>query len=168
MSSSSQDRPGDRLSPLESVVTDSAHENARFASGQSRSSLDIPHPWPLPLGTLGEQFVRKLERNKNDFEQIILAQEELKQQQQVLSRLKAWHDWDENRRKSLRNFILSKIGYPRWPSLPSRDELTQLILYYFPPRAKLKVVICDYGQDRFERFEVELGDFESGKFLIPA
>ena len=204
-SSGSRDRAGDRLSPLESVVTDSAHEHSRFASGQSRSSLDNPQPdstefqhfarrevnfrdfhgspdestegtsnstAPASFGVNDTHYSgRRLgedETKRERYKQLGSAQMKLKEQRQVLSRLKAWHDWDENRHKSLRNYILSRVGYPRRPSLPGRNELSQLALCYFPPRMKLKVILCDYGPDRFERFEVELGRIESGTFLISA
>ena len=205
-SSRSRNRAGDHISPLHSVVTDSAHENARSASGLSRSSLENPQPDSIefkhfsqrkdtPQGAHGfpNDFTEgttsnpaasasfgvddtsysgsqheKWKTQQDRFEQLQSAEVQLDQQRRVLSRLKAWYEWDQNRHRSLKNFLLSKMGYPRRPSLPHHNELTQLALYFFPPRAKLKVIICDYGPDRFERLEVELGDIESGMFLILA
>ena len=206
-SSGSQERAGDRLTPLQSVVTDSAHENAsRIVSAGSRSSLDNPQPGsiefqrfsqrednfrdayappnneftegtnnttaPASFGVSDSPYRRflheeaKAERERS--KQLKSAQVQLEQQRRVLSRLKAWHDWDENRHKSLRNFLLSKIGYPRRPSRPNDSELIQLALYFFPSRAKLKVILCDYGDNRFERSEemLDVIDFESGMFLL--
>ena len=205
-SSGSRDRAGDRLSPLESVVTDPAHEDSRNASAHSIVCLGNPPPGPIELESPDEstegtsnstapagfvvndthyserrlweaEIIRERQRlsdvdtRRERYEQFRLIQEnkvKLEEQRKVLSRLKAWHDWDENRHKSLRNYILSKVGYPRRPSLPGRNELSPRALFYFPPRMKLKVILCDYGHDRFDRFEVELGRVESGMFLISA
>ena len=198
-SSGSRDRAGDRLSPLESVVTDSAHENPRIASGQSRSSLDNPRPDSIEFQQLSQH--RQNSRgtsesldNPNEaqpgtssptalvnpysgyedkayheqYELIKPAMSQLERQREVLSRLKAWHDWDENRHKSLKKFLLSKAGYPRRPPRPSAEQLVNLSLYYFPLRTRLEVIICDYGHDRFDRSELELGKIENGMFLILA
>lgn len=198
-SSGSRDRAGDRLSPLESVVTDSAHENPRIASGQSRSSLDNPRPDSIEIQQLSQhgqdsRGTSEPLNNPNEaqpgtsnptalvnpfggyedkgyreqFQLIQPAKVQLERQREVLGRLKAWHDWDENRHKSLRNFLLSKVGYPRRPSRPGYSELIELAFYCFLPPATLEVIICDYGHDRFNRFEVELGKIESGMCLILA
>ncbi|KAL8788395.1 MAG: hypothetical protein Q9195_007313 [Heterodermia aff. obscurata] len=187
MSSSSRDRTADRLSPLQSVVTDSAHENAQAALGQSRGSLDNPQPdsiefqafsqrednfrdayglfngategtsnpaAPASFGVNGTPSYRRQHEEGETLRQydpLNTAREEWDQQRRVLRRLKAWHDWDENCHKSLTNFLMSKIGYPRRPSRPTHNELHQLALFYFPRRAKLKVIVCDYGDNRFER-----------------
>ena len=205
----SQDRAGDRSTPLQRVVTDSAHENARIALARSRSSLDNPQPdsiesqrfsqrednfrdaygppnnnestegtsnnaAPASLGVSDSRDSRRrqeeAEARRERSERLASAQVQLDQQRWVLSRLKAWHDWDENRHKSLRNFLLSKIGYPRRPNRPNNHELIRLALYFFPPRAKLKVIVCDYGDNRFERSEVMLGqiDIQNSMFLLLA
>ena len=207
MSRSSRDGAGDHLSPLFGVVTDSAHENTRIASGQSRPSLDNPQPDSIEFqpfsqpgdshsdahgsrngsvgGTSNPTAPASFGVNDNDgdadsrrrheketsekrAERWESAMLQLRLQRRVLSRLKAWHDWDENRHKSLRNFLLGKVGYPRRPPRPGNDELRQLAFYYFPPRSKLKVIICDYGDHQFDRFEVELGAIKSGMFLVLA
>lgn len=194
MSRSSRDGAGDRLAPLQSVVTDSAHENTRIASGQSRPSLDNPQPDSIEFqpfaqggdghsdahgsrngsteGTSNPRAPASLLVHDNDGDadsrevQLNTACEQLNLQRRILRRLKAWHDWDENRHKSLRNFLLSKVGYPRRPPRPGNEELRRLAFYYFPPRSKLKVIICDYGDHQFDRFEVELGVIKSGMFLV--
>ena len=207
-SSGSQEQARDRLTPLQSVVTDSVHEHSRIAFARSRSSLDNPQPdsiefqrfsqrqdnfrdaygppndkftkgmsnttAPASFGVSDSPDIRRrheeAEAERERSEQLKSAQVQLEQQRRVLSRLKAWHDWDENRHKSLRNFLLSKIGYPRRPSRPNDSELIQLALYFFPPRAKLKVILCDYGDNYFERSEVMLGEIETknGMFLLLA
>jgi hypothetical protein len=44
----------------------------------------------------------------------------------------------------------------------SREErLTQMTSHYFPPRASLDVVVCDFGAGRAERYSVPLGYIES-------
>lgn len=94
------------------------------------------------------------------------AGKELEKHREVLKRLKAWHHWDANRHKSLSKFLLSNIGYPRRPDCPDESDLLSIAKYYFPPRAELKVIVCDYGTGRFNRFEETLGKIES-RMLLP-
>lgn len=49
----------------------------------------------------------------------------------VLRRLKAWHQWDTDRYKSLSKFLMSKVGFPKRPIRPSRDHLFWLATYFF-------------------------------------
>ncbi|KAL8683968.1 MAG: hypothetical protein Q9224_006643, partial [Gallowayella concinna] len=79
----------------------------------------------------------------------------------VLARLRAWHTWDEDRRKSPRNLLLSQLGIHKQPPCPDDDELISLALHFFPDRAKLSAVVCDYGDDRFERSECKMSEIAS-------
>lgn len=84
-------------------------------------------------------------------------------QRQVLARLRAWHEWGEASRTSPKRFLLSKSGILQRPACPDEQELLSLAFYFFPPRAQLKVIVCDYGDGRFERFEENLGNIGSGR-----
>ena len=90
----------------------------------------------------------------------------LDSQRAVLGRLKAWHQWDTDRYQSLSTYLMSKAGFPKRPICPTRDELLSLVTYFFPPRRSLKVVVCDFGEYRFERFEVPLEELEQCRSLF--
>ena len=81
----------------------------------------------------------------------------LSAQRKVLKRLKAWHEWDFERRRSPLAFVMSVVGFPRRPKRPGLEELRALATFYFPRRAHLTLSVCDFGVDRFERFETTLG-----------
>lgn len=36
-------------------------------------------------------------------------------------------------------------------------------MHFFPPRGLIRVDVCDFGPDRAEHFEVQLGEIENGK-----
>ena len=84
----------------------------------------------------------------------------------VLSRLKAWHQWEIDRYKSLSKFLMSKAGIPKRPIRPTHAQLLSLATYFFPPRRSLKVVVFDFGGNRFERFEVDLVNVQQCKSLF--
>ena len=89
---------------------------------------------------------------------------ELRKHRAVWARLKAWHDWDEAKRQSPLGHSLSNINFRPRPARPCKQELLQLALYYFPPRATLKAIICDFGNGRFERSEQVLGRIDRCKY----
>ncbi len=84
------------------------------------------------------------------------ARKMLDSQRVVLKRLKAWHQWDTDRYESLSKFIMSKAGLPKRPNCPDSGQLFSLATYFFTPRWSLRVIVCDFGEGRFERFEVDL------------
>ena len=88
---------------------------------------------------------------------------ELRKHRAVLARLREWNDWNEARRKSPLAHVLSKINVRRRPVCPCKQELLQLALYFFPSRATLKAVICDFGDGKFERSEQDLGRIDQCK-----
>lgn len=92
------------------------------------------------------------------------ARSKLDQVREVLDRLRLWHEWEIRRRRSLRSYLLSKV-FPRRPPCPPLLELKQLATFFFPPRASLKVTICDYGEERFERHETLVCNIELGRFM---
>lgn len=89
---------------------------------------------------------------------------ELRKHRAVLTRLRECHDWDETKRQSPLGHVLSKIDCRQRPRCPCKQELLQLALYYFPPRATMKAVICDFGNGRFERSEQDLGRIDNCKY----
>ena len=125
--------------PLESVVTDEPSESERLARNPSIHALPSAPSWKW--------------------------NETLNSQRAVLSRLKAWHQWETDRYKSLGKFLMSKAGFPKRPICPSNDQLVSLATHFFPPRWSLKVVVCDFGDGRFERCETELLNVEKCKCL---
>lgn len=61
---------------------------------------------------------------------------------------------------------MSKTGFRKRPVRPSHAELVSLATYFFPPCGSLKVVVCDFGAGRFERFEAELEFVQRYKSLF--
>lgn len=78
--------------------------------------------------------------------QMLEESKELEQQWKVLHRLRMWHDWDKNRRQSPWKYIMSCI-FSKRPSWLSHTELLSLATYFFPLRAELKVVVCDFTRE---------------------
>lgn len=89
----------------------------------------------------------------------------LDSQRAVLKRLQAWHQWDIDRYKSPSKFLLSRVGFPKRPVRPTRAQLLSLATYFFPSRGSLKVVVCDFGEGRFERIQVDSVDIHQCKSL---
>ena len=93
------------------------------------------------------------------------AKKVLEGQRVVLARLRAWHQWEVDNRKSLFKYILSKLGYLRRPRRPDDADLVSLGNYFFPPRSLLKVTVCDFGHERAVRSTASLGAIEERKPL---
>ncbi|KAL9578827.1 MAG: hypothetical protein Q9203_006951, partial [Teloschistes exilis] len=90
--------------------------------------------------------------------EIEYANIELATVRQTLDKLRKWHDWGVRSHQSLRWYLWSRIYHKR-PPCPSRDQLKQLALFFFPPRATaVKVEICDYGDGRFKRYDTTVDD----------
>lgn len=83
---------------------------------------------------------------------------------EVLSKLKAWHDWEKPHQGSLISFLRKKL-FSKRPRCPSGDELQSLAKFFFPPRGTLKASICDFGCEgmKFERQSVEIDDLNPCK-----
>lgn len=93
------------------------------------------------------------------------AKKVLEGQRVVLARLRAWHQWEIYRRKSLLKYLLSKPGCLRRPRCPDDADLVSLGTYFFPDRNLLKVTVCDFGDERTERSTTSLGVIEERKLL---
>lgn len=126
--SPARNRSHENTVPLESVVTDEPSGSENLAGHDSTYAVPSQPSWKKILNS----------------------------KRAVLKRLKAWHQWEIDRYKSLGKFLISKAGFPKRPICPSNDELLSLATYFFPPRWSLKVVVCDFGDGRFERCEIEL------------
>lgn len=137
-------------------LTEAIYGTSNTSAPNSFWVNDAPFSSPFSRQRQEEEVV-----SRKRSELVALAAKELEKHREVLRRLKAWHDWHGYRHKSLKTFLLSKIGYPRRPHCPDESNLLSLAKYYFPPRAELEVVVCDYGDGRFRRFEESIGKIES-------
>ncbi|KAL8635876.1 MAG: hypothetical protein Q9228_006677, partial [Teloschistes exilis] len=100
--------------------------------------------------------------------EIEYANIELATVRQTLDKLRKWHDWGVRSHQSLRWYLWSRIYHKR-PPCPSRDQLKQLALFFFPPRATaVKVEICDYGDGRFKRYDTTVDDLNIRQSFIRA
>lgn len=152
----SQNLSHDNIVPLESVVTGKTPGSHDAGGSDSvdperltrNSSTDVLPPIPSMHEPAGN------------------ADAILETHRVVLRRLKAWHQWETDRYKSLSKFLMSKAGIPKRPIRPTHAQLLSLATYFFPPRRSLKVVVCDFGESRFERFEVDLFNVQQCKSLF--
>ena len=136
---SARDRSHENIVPLESVVTDEPSGSGNPARSDSTRAVPSWPPW---------KWI-----------------EILHSQRAVLKKLKAWHQWENERHESLGKFLMSKAGFPRRPICPSDDQLISLATHFFPPRWSLKVIVCDFGDGRFERCETKLLNVEKCESL---
>lgn len=57
--------------------------------------------------------------------------------------------------------VLSQRFWPsKIPTLPSNERLLSLVHYYYPPRAQIKVEVCDFGPGKAEHFTTTLPNIE--------
>ncbi|PGH07860.1 hypothetical protein GX51_01570 [Blastomyces parvus] len=68
--------------------------------------------------------------------------------------------YEERNSNGMKNLLFSTI-FNGYTHLPSDQDLHDLALYQFPPRALLKAQVCDFYPDHAEVNEVLLGDIES-------
>ncbi|KAI9771406.1 MAG: hypothetical protein M1839_002796 [Geoglossum umbratile] len=78
-------------------------------------------------------------------------------QRQNCQRLRNWVDGNQRRARP----ILSALRLYRAPPLPDDKDLIELARHFYPPRWKLTVHVCDFGDNRAERFEVPLSEIEN-------
>ena len=62
--------------------------------------------------------------------------------------------------------VASTNGLAKRPICPTDAQLLSLATYFFPARLSLKVTVCDFGEGRFERFDVDLGGVWQCKSLF--
>ncbi|KAH0565257.1 hypothetical protein GP486_001354 [Trichoglossum hirsutum] len=79
-------------------------------------------------------------------------------QRLTLLRLIKWADADI---KTTKDWIIYALRFFRRPPLPRDQELISLARHFFPPRMELRVHVCDFGDNRFDHFEIPLGRIES-------
>ncbi len=140
---SSHNLSHEHIAPLESVVTGEHSGSCDDAAGIFVNSERFPRhrsPYAFQPTLTNRQY----------------AEHEADSQRIVLKRLKAWHQWDNDRYKSLRKFLISQAGFLKRPICPTPGQLFSLATYFFPPRWSLRVIVCDFGEGRFERCEVDL------------
>ena len=87
-------------------------------------------------------------------------QRETKVQHQVT--LEALRQWNKAKEKELPLLgsdspnlwkVLSRMIWPsKTPPLPSQEKLMSLIHHYYPPRAQVKIEVCDFGPGRATHF----------------
>lgn len=110
------------------------------------------------------EWMRSKEARRNEDKRDTAATAEYSKYRTVLSRLRAWHEWDKARRKSLTSFILSSLGLRRRPLCPSEDELFDLALFHFPLQRELKARVSDFGPEKVFTFEQSLDEIQKGMY----
>lgn len=125
------------IAPLTSVVVT---YSAADLSVEALSPTPHLSQTPQDLITAGAQWYAIRPRPDQELQ----ALWDLGIQRKILKKLRAWHEWDKNRRRSPTKYILSCIYSTRTPC-PSHAELLALATFFFPPRAKLTATICDFS-----------------------
>ena len=146
---------GDNIAPLERVVTEP------FSESHPRAAATPESPGHLTPHASAHELRPPSSSQREDSRDAALES-----QRAVLQKLKAWHQWDTDRYRSLGNFLLSKVGFPKRPFCPTTTELLSLATFFFPQRHSLKVVVCDFGMDGVNREEVDLRDVRQCKCLF--
>ena len=125
---------------------------------------DQDHP-PIPTPHCLQQFEAVVARKTEPKEGNTTEREKHKE---VLKRLRAWRDWQLSSRIS-RITMLLKRPWDEIPhrNLPRHEEIINMVLYFYPPRAKIKIFVCDFGLDRFEKQEVSLSTVVQCKWFQP-
>ena len=154
-----QNLSGEDIAPLESVVTDEGLDSNPYASSGWLYLENLTRQ-PFLYGRLPDPFIeeRKIEQDAVP-----------ESQRAVLRRLKAWYQWDIDRYQSLGQFLMSKAGVPKRPICPSRAELLSLAAYFFSRRQSLKVVVCNFSEGRFKRFEANftnVGEYKPPSYSV--
>ena len=85
-------------------------------------------------------------------------QDKMWYQQRVYAQLKKWADLD-SRSVGERLQAFYKEDFRR-PSLPSMDDLVDLVKQQYPPRGLLTVHVCDFGVGYAKHHEITLGQVE--------
>lgn len=156
----------ERVAPGSGSVSIQEHTAAPESPNDSNNAVP-PYPPPPRTGTTFPRyrmFTTGVEAQRRR-DLIIATSAELRRHRATLKRLQTWYQWDETRRSSPMEYMLSNVGIRRRPACPDEQELLSLALYYFPPRAELKAIVCDFGDGKFHRFERSLGGIEASKYL---
>ena len=144
---------GDNIVPLRSVITE------QFSESHFRAATALENPGHLTPHASAPGLNLPPSSEEKDS-----GNTALEVQRAVLQKLKAWHQWDTDRYRSLGNFLSSKVGFPKRPICPTNTELLSLATFFFPQRHSLKVVVCDFGKNGVNREEVDLRDVRQCKY----
>jgi hypothetical protein len=80
-------------------------------------------------------------------------------QAKILRKLRLWASSKD--KKAISNILRGLFALKS--DFPSQKEVIDLAKYHYPPRGHVPVIICDFGDDKFETKEIKLGEIESRK-----
>lgn len=90
------------------------------------------------------------------------------QQHHTLEALRRWHSAEEKEvpllgsdSPNLWKVLAQRIWPSKIPSPPSNEKITSLIHHYYPPRAQVKIEVCDFGPGRANHFTTTLPQVQS-------
>lgn len=123
---------------------------------------------PVPTTKTLQEFSKVIERKidplvqlrKDDRLKRSVAEKE--RHKVTMAKLRKWADW-KSEADGLRGFISTYIKHGPQPSLPNHENTISLAKYYYPNRGDLAVYVCDFGEGRFEKKEITLGDIDDCK-----
>lgn len=89
-------------------------------------------------------------------------------QQHTLEALRRWRGAEEKENPLLGSdspdlwkVLAQRIWPSEIPSLPSHEKITSLVHHYYPPRAQVKIEVCDFGPGRATHFTTTLPQVQS-------
>lgn len=127
--------------------------------------VDCPYIPPVPTSLCLQSFAVVVGRQNNREVKERRMQKFKRQQQFLATQKKHEHTLDELRKwkqqgersRSFRKSIKDTLQFRPRPHLPSHQDIIDMAKYYYPLRADVKVFVCDFGLNRFEKTEVPLG-----------
>lgn len=86
--------------------------------------------------------------------------------EQILNELRNWRA-SLNKPNTFWGYVRRTFEIGHHVHLPHQQDLVDMAKYYYPIRSEVKVHICDFGLNRFEKHEVPLGRIEEFFFCKP-
>jgi hypothetical protein len=77
----------------------------------------------------------------------------------ILNELRTWRA-SLNKPDTFWGYVKKTFEFGHHAPLPHKQDLVDMAKYYYPIRSEVKVFICDFGLNRFEKHQVPLGRIE--------
>lgn len=78
-----------------------------------------------------------------------------KRHEATLEELRAWRRRAQ-RGETVDGLLKNALDFQSRARLPAQGDLLSMAKYYYPLRADVRVFVCDFGDNRFEKAEVPL------------
>lgn len=92
--------------------------------------------------------------------------EALQKHSQTVKELREWRR-KVDRSDSFRGMLKHHFRIIPHANLPSKGDILSMAKYYYPLRKEIKIYVCDFGADRFQKIDVPLGQIEEHLYNKP-